>query len=114
MSSYMRSNKGFALLTMIAVFLIIVLLVVAITQGITVYSSISERMIRRARARYLAEAGINDAMLKMYFRSQAAYAPGVHNLDITTPDGTQTVVITVTETPAGSGNYTIKATAPLY
>lgn len=120
MISYLKSKKGYTLLALLGAFLLIVLLVIAITQGIQVYSMMSERIIKKTRAKYLAEAGINDCYLRMFFGWRPASATQ-YILNVTTTEyggGSTarpvTVIVTPSTNSSGSAGYIIRARADLY
>jgi len=116
MIAYLKSKKGYTLLALLGIFLLVVLLVIAITQGITVYSAMSERIIKKTRAKYLAEAGINDCYLRMFFGWKPS-AVTSYVLNIATSDsGSQNVTVTASPVLDSSGNssYQIRASANLY
>ena len=92
------------------IFLVLSLLTIALIQAISGYVGISGRMIRRVKAHYLAEAGINDAMMKMFHRTWGypLNSDVSYNLSIQTPEGTKQVTVTIDQT-AGGPPYRITA-----
>ena len=99
----MKTKPGIALITVMGIFLILSLLAIALIQAIAGYVSLSERMIRRVKAHYLAEAGINDAMMKMFHRTWGYPLAGDFNytLSIQTSEGTKQVIVTIDQTSGG-------------
>ena len=100
----MKTRSGIALVTVMGIFLVLSLLTIALIQAIAGYVGISERMIRRVKAHYLAEAGINDAMVKMFQRRWGFPLNNDVNysLSIQTPEGTKQVTITIDQTSGGT------------
>lgn len=109
----MKKRSGLALVTVLGVFLILNLLVIALLQAMAGYIGTTQTVIKRIKASYLAEAGINDAMMKLFLRTWAVPLTGDVNytLSIDTPDGQKQVNVTIQRGTGGSLPYRITASA---
>ena len=110
----MKTRPAVALITIMGIFLILSLLMVTLIQAIAGYVGISNRMIRRVKAHYLAEAGMNDAMMKMFHRTWGfpLNSDVSYNLNIPTPEGTKQVTVTIDQTSGGTPYRITASTSP--
>jgi len=94
-------KKGFALITVLAVLIIIGIGSLAILKAVTSHATMKVRNVNEIKAQYLAEAGMQRALWKCRDNNGVCVSEPEFNID-----GTK-VEINVTEAPAGSKTYQI-------
>jgi hypothetical protein len=109
----MKARKGLALITVMGFFVVLSLLIVALIQGMAGYVNTGERMIRRVKAHYLAEAGINDAMMKLFHHTWGypITTDITYNIMIDTPEGAKQVDMTIQTNPSSTDDLPYRITA---
>ena len=99
-----NTKKGFALITVLVILIMIALGTAAVLQSVGSHASMKSISVEETKNQYLAEAGMQHALWKCRTNG------GVCVNETITIDGTS-VKIDVTENPAGSKKYDIKVTA---
>ena len=106
-----RSNgvkKGFALITVLAVMLVLILGIAAILQATGSHTNMKSNNLKELQAQYLAEAGMQRALWRCRKNNGNC---STANESITETVGGQSYTITTTATLAGS-SYNITVTVP--
>ncbi len=101
-------KKGFALITVLAVLIMIALGTATILQSVGSQTNMKSNNLQEVKNQYLAEAGMQYAQWVCRANNGNCSSAAV-TLAKATTGLEQDIVIRVTETPAGSGIYQIKS-----
>lgn len=95
-------KKGFALVTCLAIVLVIALGTAGIFQAVGSHANMKANTLQEIQAKYLAEAGMEYALWKCRAANGGCASNATYSVDGTT--------VPITATSLGGGSYTIQTT----